>query len=221
MADFAEQRRNMVDCQVRPSDITDRRIIRAMLDVPRERFVPPALEGTAYRDETISLAKLVGSPRPMLAPRVIAKLIQLASIEPDARVLVIGSGTGYSAALVATMAAEVVLLEATPEIAALAQGALAKAGAKPVEIVSGSLADGSAQKAPFDAILVEGCVETIAPALLDQLKDGGRLVAIEREGGVGRAVAWLRTGGTFGKVIGFDASAPVLPGFAKPVAFRL
>lgn len=216
MTDFATQRKFMVDTQVRPSDVTDRRIIRAMLEVPREAFVPAALRPIAYMDEQVRLAD--GKPgRYLLAPRTLAKMIQSLDVSADSAVLDIGGGTGYSAAILAKLAKRVVAVEVAPALGDLARGQLA---ALPmVKLVSGDLAAGAAAEGPYDAILVNGAVDDIPPTLLDQLKDQGRLVAVRSVGGVGRATLWRRYGVKFDNRALFDAGAPILPGFERKAEF--
>ena len=216
MTDFATQRKFMVDTQVRPSDVTDRRIIRAMLDVPREAFVPTALQPIAYMDEQLRVSN--GTPgRYLLAPRTLAKLIQNLDIAADCAVLDLGGGTGYSAAVLAKLARRVVAVEAAPELAELARTQLA--GLTNVKLIGGDLAVGAPGEGPYDAILVNGAVEEVPGALLDQLKDQGRLAAVRVERGIGRATLWRRFGTQFDRRALFDAGAPVLPGFERKVEF--
>ena len=223
MADVELQRKNMVESQVRPSDITDRRIIRAMSDVPRERYVPVASTAIAYGDLEIRLdAPAPGKPsRVMLAPRVLAKLLQLAAIEDHDDVLVVGAGLGYSAAIVARLAKSVTALEESESLAAGARKTLMDEGVASAEVVAGPLIAGVQGKAPFDVIVVEGGAETVPQALLDQLGLGGRLVVVSMQGVAGKAMIWRRHASGFDATDAFDASAPVLPGFAKVLAFSL
>lgn len=219
--DYATQRKNMVESQVRPSDVTDRRIIRAMLDLPRERFVPERFRALAYMDGPVPLtsAEAAGARRSLLPARTLAKLVQAAEIEPTATVLDVGAGTGYASALLARLAESVVALECDAGLLGVAREALRSVGADKVEIVEGELALGWPNDGPYDAILVEGAVEAVAPELLDQLKDGGRLVAIAADRSSGRATVWRRDGGAFGRTIVFDAAADVLPGFENKKTF--
>lgn len=219
--DYAIQRKNMVESQVRPSDVTDRRIIRAMLDLPRERFVPERFRTLAYMDGPVPLspAESGAARRALLSARILAKLVQAAEIEPTGAVLDVGAGTGYGAALLSRLAGSVVALESDVELLATAREALRAVGADKVIVAEGALAQGWPNEGPYDAILVEGAVETTAPDLLDQLKHGGRLVAIVGSGTAGRATVWRRNSGAFGATAIFDASADVLPGFEKARAF--
>jgi protein-L-isoaspartate(D-aspartate) O-methyltransferase len=216
MNDFLTQRRAMVDSQVRPSDITDRRIPRAMLAVERERFVPAHRRAVAYMDGHIRLSDADGG-RFLLAPRLLAKLLQSLDLSDDAVVLDIGCGSGYSTAVIARIASRVVALESDEQLAREARALLgALAG---VKVATGPLVDGVADEGPYDGILVNGAVEVMPPALLDQLKDGGRLVAVQRVGIVGAATLWQRSGTHFDARTLFEAEAPLLPGFQRKPEF--
>jgi protein-L-isoaspartate(D-aspartate) O-methyltransferase len=215
MADLSLQRQNMVDSQVRPSDVTDRRIPRAMIAVPREAFVSPARKGVAYLDIDLPVDVPGRGPtgRVVLAPRTFAKLLQLAAVEATDLVLDIGCATGYSAAILARLAQTVVALECDLALAQEATRVLQSLGADNVAVVQGELAAGYPAEGPFDVIVIEGAVASVPDALIGQLKDGGRLVAIVSDGRTGRAAVWRRSGGAVSESDGFDASAPFLPGF--------
>lgn len=220
MADFALQRKNMVESQVRPSDITDRRIMRAMLDLPREAFCPASQTATAYRDETLLLTADRGSrARYAVAPRVLAKLIQALDLGDNDAVLEIGCGTGYATAVLARMAAKVTALESDASLAAAARNALEAVKAANATVIEGDCAAGHAPGAPYDAILIGGAVPQVPRAILDQLKDGGRLATVVSEGGFGRLTQWRRLGGTFDSCVIGDSAAPALPGFEKAKEF--
>lgn len=214
------QRKNMVESQVRPSDVTDRRIIRAMLELPREEFVPERFRDFAYMDGPVQLSSGPGGPRrSLLAARVFAKLAQAAEIDATSAVLDVGAATGYSSAVLATLAGSVVALESDKALADIAKTKLPLVGASTVKIVEGGLAQGWPTEGPYDAIVVEGAVEMVPPDMLDQLKDGGRLVAIAGGGTSGRVTVWRRDGSAFGTTQVFDATADVLPGFEKARVF--
>ncbi|MGE0023286.1 MAG: protein-L-isoaspartate O-methyltransferase [Hyphomicrobium sp.] len=219
--DYATQRKNMVESQVRPSDVTDRRIIRAMLELPREAFVPEKVRELAYMDGPVPIAP--GDERrprrALLEARTLAKLVQAAEIDATSTVLAVGAGSGYGAALIGRLAQSVVALECDGVLAAAAREALGRAGASNVVLVEGDLPAGWVSEAPYDAIVVDGAVTSVPPALLDQLKDGGRLVAIVGDRTAGRATVVIRDGSVFGAVAVFDAAAEVLPGFEKVPAF--
>ncbi|MFN3743142.1 MAG: protein-L-isoaspartate O-methyltransferase family protein [Hyphomicrobiaceae bacterium] len=217
MIDHATQRLNMVESQVRPSDVTDRRITRAMRELARENFVPGPLKSIAYADEHLKVSDLGGRQRYLLAPRLLAKLVQLLDIEADGLVLDIGPATGYSTALLARLAQAVVAVEEDARLAERTQETLARLGVDNAIVITGPMRDGARDEGPYDAILLNGAVTDVPAALLDQLKDGGRCAAVCVENGVGRAVLWRRHGTTFDRRPAFDASAPYLPGF-EPVA---
>lgn len=222
VTEFALQRKNMVDSQVRPSDIADRRLLRVLAEVPREAFVPASQRTLAYMDGPLMLD--AGAPgearRTLLAPRVFAKLVDLATIGPTDLVLDVGCAMGYSSAVLAGLARAVVALESDAMLAAEARARLA-ARALDVAVVTGELAHGHPNGAPYDAIVLEGGVAEVPAALLDQLADGGRLVAVVTNDGQGRATLWRRAGEVIGRAQAFDAPAPALPGFSKPAAFSL
>ena len=221
MTDFLQQRINMVESQVRPSDITDRRIIRAMLELPREDFVPDVMRAMAYMDDALQVAPSQdgAGARYLLPPRTLAKLIQLAEIDASARVLDVGPATGYSAALLAKLAAQVVALEVDEALCAKMRVTLPRLGLDNVRVVQGPLPAGAKGEGPFDAILLNGAVEAVDPTLIDQLKDGAKMVGVLAAGPVGRAYVWRRSNDAFDMRSGFDAAAPLIPGFARPVGF--
>ncbi len=220
MIDHATQRLNMVESQVRPSDVTDRRITRAMHDIPREEFVPGRIKSIAYADEHLKVSDAGGRQRYILAPRLLAKLIQLLNIEPDALVLDVAPATGYSTAVLARLGQTVIALEEDPSLAERSRAALAAVGCDNAVVVTGPMQAGAPDEGPYDAILINGAVSTVPPALLDQLKDGGLLAAVRIENGVGRATLWTRHGMTFDRRAAFDASAPYIPGFEPEVGFK-
>jgi protein-L-isoaspartate(D-aspartate) O-methyltransferase len=216
MTDFAAARRYMVDGQVRPADVTDLRIISAMLEVPREQFVAPAMAGLAYLDLDVPVGAGASSRR-LIKPMVLAKMIQAADLKATDRALDVGCVTGYGAAVLTRIAGEVVALE---QDAALAESARAALSAQPnIRVANGPLTEGWPQAAPYDAILLEGATERAPDVLLRQLKDGGRLVCVLGAGPGAQAMLYRRSGGEFGGRPLFDAAAPVLPGFVNPPEF--
>ncbi len=221
MVDAATQRQNMVESQVLTSDVTDRRILRAMRELPRERFVPAPMTALAYIDEAVPITPPGPGRRWLLAPRVEAKLLQLADIGGDDCVLDVGTGTGYSAAILAGMARTVVALESNEELAAQARRNLADLAVGNVSVVVGELPAGYPSRAPFDAIVLQGAIAAAPEVLFDQLKDGGRLVAVVIANGPGKATIWRRLGRSVDAWGAFDATAPELPGFAKITEFVL
>lgn len=212
---FEVARRMMVDGQVRTSDVTDLRILGAMLDIPREVFVPAAQAKLAYADLDLAVA----AGRRMLKPMVLAKLVQAAAVGEGDRVLDVAAATGYSSALLGRLAAAVVALEEDAALAGTARDALARVGARNVEVVSGPLAKGWPAGAPYDVILINGAVEMLPEALCRQLKDGGRLVCIEGRGPAAKAMLYRSVGGDVSGRPVFDAAAAPLPGFARPETF--
>ena len=217
MVDAAEQRHNMVESQIRPSDITDRRVVRAMQSIAREEFLPEALRSLAYFDGELALPG--NGKRTELAPRVWAKLMQAAKLSENDVILDVGAATGYSAALLATIGETVVALEEDQELAKTATETLARLSVDNVAVIKGPLNIGYEKAGPYDVIMIEGAVSAPPETLLSQLKDGGRLVAILQTGGTGQACCWQRVGDAFSKRHCFDASAPFLPGFAPVEAF--
>jgi protein-L-isoaspartate(D-aspartate) O-methyltransferase len=219
MTDAARQRTNMVESQVLTSDVTDRRILQAMGTVPRERFVPAAWASLAYIDDGVPLS---APGRALMAPRVFAKLLQLADIGEGDRVLDVGSGSGYSAAVLAKIAKSVSGVESERRLADEARANIAALGFANATIVEGPLPAGAGADGPYDVVVLEGSIATKPEALLDQLKDGGRLVGVVRqENGLGEATIWRRLGRSYDRWTAFDASAPLLPGFEPVPAFTL
>ena len=221
MADFAAARRNMVDSQVRTSDVTDPALIAAMLAIPRERFLPAAKASLAYLDYDVPV--LDAAPdrpaRRLLKPMVLAKLIQAASPAENDRALDVGCTTGYSAALLSRLVAEVIALEEDAGLARAARERLSEAGCANVEVAEGPLVAGWEPGVPYDVILLEGAVETLPQALCAQLREGGRLVCIRGGGPAAKAMLYrMDMGEISGRPI-FDAAASLLPGFAETPGF--
>jgi protein-L-isoaspartate(D-aspartate) O-methyltransferase len=209
MTDFNIARANMVESQVRPNGITDQRIIAAMAAIPRENFVPADRRDIAYVDDDLEIA----DGRYLIEPMVFARLVQLAEIKPQDKVLHVGAATGYGTAVLARMAARVVALEGDAALAALARDNLA--GESGISIAEGPLAKGCEAEAPFNVMVIEGRVAEVPEALLAQLAEGGRLVAVIGEGEAAKACIWTVKGKVRGQRAAFDAASPALPGFAK------
>ena len=220
MFDSAAARRMMVDGQVRTADVTNPDLIGAMLDVPRELFVPSALAGRAYLDSDLVIAQDGTAERVLLKPMVLAKLIQAALLSASDHVLDVGCGTGYSSAILSRLAGAVVALEEDASLAKLARQALsAAAGAAQVVVATGPLTAGWPAAAPYDFILLNGATEVTPESYAGQLKPNGRLACIFAAGPVGKAMLYrLVEGRLVGRPI-FDAAASILPGFAAPPAF--
>jgi protein-L-isoaspartate(D-aspartate) O-methyltransferase len=221
MTDFAAARRMMVDGQVRTSDVTDRAIIAAMVDVARERFVPTAMAELAYLDSDIAVTpgKAGEAGRHLLKPMVLAKLIQAAEINPGDHVLDVGCATGYASAILARLAGTVVALEQDAALAAQATEVLAAIGVRNVTVFTGPLIEGCGKRAPYDVILLDGVAEVVPAALLGQLKEGGRLVGIVGRAPSAKAMVIRASAQGVSRRAIFDACGPALPGFAKPPAF--
>lgn len=217
MIDHAAARRNMVSGQIRTNRVTDERLIEAMEEIPRERFVPHAKRGVAYVDEDVQIA----SGRYLMEPMVLARLLQEADIAANDMVLDVGCGTGYASAIMARLAGTVIALDVNESLAAEAESALSAVGADNAIVETGPLAEGFAQQAPYDVILVGGAVDHLPQALADQLAEAGRIVGVVREPGtVGQATLWARHRGALSSRCLFEASLPPLPGIARPAQFE-
>jgi len=204
---------NMVEAQIRSANVTDPQILAAMNAVPREKFVPTAAQALAYADVPVAVAP----GRYLLDPRSFAKLAQLAQITPTDRILDVGCGTGYSAAVLARLGAEVVALEQDADLVRVASALLENVVGK-VELVQGGLIEGVKGQGPFDVIFVNGAIEQAPEILLSQLAEGGRLVAVLKDG-QSRAWLFLKQNGQIGRRPVFDAEVPVLAGFKKAMGF--
>ncbi len=224
MTDFAAARRMMVDGQVRTADVTDLRLLAAMLELPRERFFPDDKASLAYLDLDVTVSAPGQPVRRLLKPMVLAKLIQAAGIAGSDHVLDVGCASGYSTALLTHLAGSVVGLEEDAALARQAADAMSWAGkswagSPKVKIVTGPLAQGCAGEGPYDVILLQGSAEVIPPVLFDQLKNGGRLIGVLGRGPQGKAMCYRRVEADFSGRPVFDAAAAALPGFAKPPEF--
>lgn len=215
MTDFATARRHMVDGQVRTADVTDLRILSAMLETPRENFLPPASAGLAYLDLDLPVGD--DGSRRLLKPMVLAKLIHAADLPQGGCVLDVGCATGYGAAVLARVTGQVVALEQDAGLAQAARTTLS--GQSNATVVSGPLTAGWPQGSPYDAIVLEGATERPPEAFLSQLKEGGRLVCVLGTGPGSKAMLYCRSGDELGGRPIFDATAAVLPGFAKSPVF--
>lgn len=226
MTNFERARAAMVDSQIHPNQVIDRRILSAFATLPREMFVPLAKRSLAYSDASLDVFPSIdGAPaRFLLEPVVLARLIQLAQVEPQDNVLDVGCMTGYSTAVLARLAKSVVGLEAEPELAAAARANLAELGFVNAEIVEGGLAAGAEALGPYDVILLNGSVSEVPEALFQQLREGGRLVAVIADDSAGRArqgkaYRFVKLDGEASGLPHFDANARPLPGFAKAPSF--
>jgi len=216
--DQATARRNMVENQVRTNKVTNVALIEALEELPRENFVPEALTGIAYVDEALPL----GEGRFLLEPMVLALLLQHANIKSSDIVMEIAPGTGYSTAVLSKLANTVVAVESDESLAQVATDNLVELGIDNAAIMSGTLEDGYKKQAPYNVIIVSGSVEEIPDALISQLADGGRLMAIvgsSRTPGKGTMVQKFGNSVTLTEV--FEAGSPALPGFEKRREFAL
>jgi protein-L-isoaspartate(D-aspartate) O-methyltransferase len=214
--DYHRARSNMVENQLRPSRIGEPRLLAAMREVPRERFVPKALRGVAYADEDLPLPG--GSY--LIEPLALARLIQAATIGAHDVVLVIGDATGYVGAVLARLAATVILIRPDRAAAEQIEAMLDELGIDNVVVVlSDDPLAGHPGQAPFDVILLAGAVDAVPPALLEQIGEGGRLLAVLDDGRVGKGTLFTRLHGVIGRQTLFDANIPRLPGLAQTAEF--
>lgn len=219
MSGFSTARQKMVDGQVRTADVTDRKILDAMLVVPREAFVPASRQALAYLDLDLDVTETGAAKRYLIKPVVTAKLLQAAEIGEGDRVLVVGCATGYVAALAAKLAAQVIATESDSALAAKATQALAALGLTNVTCKAAACSEGDAAGAPYDVIILNGATEIAPATLFGQLAEGGRLVGISAVSRPQRAMIVTRTHGEIGHRALFDAAAPVLPGLARAAEF--
>jgi protein-L-isoaspartate(D-aspartate) O-methyltransferase len=216
MPDYVAQRFNMVESQVRTSDVPDGRIQAAMLEVPRDRFVPALKRALAYAETAVEIVP----GRFLIEPRTLAKLLLLAELKAGDSALVIGAGTGYSAAVLGKIVATVTALESDVDMVRAANELFRSLGAKNVQVVQGALCDGFKPSAPYNVILIDAGVEEVPEAVVAQLAEGGRLVAVVMSNNnLGQAHIFVRNGRNIGERRDFDAMAPVLPGFRKTKSF--
>lgn len=208
------ERHAMVSSQLRTNAVSDNRVVAAMASIPRERFLPPETAHIAYRDTAIPL----GRARAANPPLATARLLTEAELTPADRVLLIGAAGGYAAAILAELVAEVTGVESDTALLALARDALAGVGN--VTLVEAPLPGGHAAGGPYDLLFVDGAVEELLPALVEQVRPGGRVVTGLVERGVTRLAAGRRTAGGFGLHAFADSECVVLPGFARPQGFR-
>jgi protein-L-isoaspartate(D-aspartate) O-methyltransferase len=219
MSGFSTARQKMVDGQVRPSDVTDSRIIDAMLAVPREAFVPQSQRALAYLDLDLDISEGGAAKRFLIKPVVTAKMLQAAEIRETDKVLVAGCATGYTAAVVAGLARQVIATESDPAQVAKAGEVLGQLGLGNVTFRGAAVADGDPANAPFDVIVLDGATEITPERLYGQLGEGGRLVGVFAMTKPPRAMIVTRSHHDFGNRALFDAAVPVLPGLEHLPAF--
>jgi protein-L-isoaspartate(D-aspartate) O-methyltransferase len=219
MSDFSIARQKMVDGQVRPSDVTDSRIIDAMLAVPREAFAPPNQRALAYLDLDLDVSEAASAKRYLIKPVVTAKMLQAAEIKDTDHVLVVGCATGYAAAVIAKLANQVTATESDSSLAAKARDVLGELGFANVTVRAAEAVEGDAANAPYDVIMLNGATEITPDRLYRQLKEGGRLVGVFATMVPQRATIVTHSHGDFGTRALFDAAVPVLPGLGRLPAF--
>ena len=210
MDSFAALRRMMVDCQLRTYDVTDRAVLAAADTVPREAFLPPDLSHLAYLDRSVAIP---GTGRTLMAPMVVARMIQFLELQPGETVLEYGGGTGYGAALMALMGMEATLYEPDEAARTLAGPALAAAGA--AVTITGT----APPPERFDAVLVSGACEIAPEPLFGLIKEEGRLIVVEGVGRAARVRLYQKTGASIAARTVFDAAAPILSEFKKVPGF--
>ncbi|NBD30620.1 MAG: methyltransferase domain-containing protein [Alphaproteobacteria bacterium] len=207
----------MVDTQVRPADVTKFPVIDAMLSVPREDYVPEDKRDAAYVDDNVDL----GDGRVMLEPRTMGKLLDALDIQPNEVVLDLGCGLGYSTALLSRLAEFVVAVEEDEGRVAEAQANLSAHDVDNAAVVQGTLAGGAAKQGPYDVIVLQGAAEHVPQALIDQIKDGGRMAVLFSDGALGTMRIGYKLDGGMTWRMAFNAGAPVMSGFERHQAFTL
>jgi len=217
MIDFAKARAAMIESQLQTSGVFDKRVLEAILQVPREVFVDEELRQFAYVDRELKLPG--ASLRFMGAPAPVARLIELAEIEPDDIVLDVACGTGYSTAVIAHLANSVVAIENDADLVARANENLAKLDIGNAAVIKASLAKGAPDEAPFDVIIIQGTIAEVPAALLDQLRVGGRLVALIGNGGSATATTYVKSKGGVAAVASFNANLPEIKELARAPGF--
>jgi protein-L-isoaspartate(D-aspartate) O-methyltransferase len=213
--DFSGLRAAMVTSQLRVSKVTDEAVFTAMGRVQREHFVPPEKASVAYADQDVAL----GNGRNLMQPLVLARLLSAADVRAGCHALVVGSGTGYSSAVMAEMGVHVTALECDATLRDFCAKALARAGYADVKLVSGALPEGYGADAPYDIIIIDGGFELLPESLATQLADSGTFVGVEIINGVGRAVSGRRVAGYLGTISFMNAQVHGLPGFEKSKEF--
>lgn len=215
MIDFTSARLTMIENQLRTYDVLDYNTLEAMGAMPRELFVPADMSAFAYLDRALP----IGNNRELMTPMVFGRLLQAMGVQKTDRVLDIAGGTGYSAAVFASMAADVIALEDDVELSAKADQNFKNLGLENVVVETGSISAGAKLGAPFNVIFINGAIETEPTLLLKQLADGGCLGCIQGSGRSGRAVIYRNNSGHFTAMRIFDGSAVSLKSFTKPLEF--
>lgn len=214
--DFAAIRQQMVDNQVRTTDVTEHRLLDALLSVPREEFVPEDKKVLAYIDADIELST---EGRYVLEPSPLAKLIQAAEVRASEKVLEVGAGSGYVSAVLSHLADEVIALEIDSDLVTQAKDNLTAGGYNNVSVVSGDLAAGHKSNAPYDLIFVNGALGVEPVQLFTQMAEGGRMITVIGSGGAAQALLYVKENNQISSRKLFNISIPALPGFEKAAEF--
>ncbi len=209
MSDSANARQHMIDGQLRPNEVNDQTIIEAISTVSREKFVPKNLNAVAYHDDHIQVAP----GRSIMGPMIFAKLIKAANVKESDLILDVGCATGYSSAVLGHLAEAVVALEDDPDLAEAATEVLAEESCDNVAVVNGSLVAGLAAQGPYDLIFINGMIDHLPDTLIDQIAEGGRLICVLNNNGVGKATYVTCDNGNVGKRVLFDATIPAFDSF--------
>jgi protein-L-isoaspartate(D-aspartate) O-methyltransferase len=220
MVDFAALRRNMIDTQLRTYDVTSKRLLDAVESVGREHFVPKAMVGLAYVDQSTPITMNDGETRVLLQPMILSRMLQAVDIQVGDKVLDVAGGSGYTAAIMAAMGGKVTALESSAQLSDLAQSTLKSTGIEAVSFRTGDLLAGFPETAPYDVIFVNGALEQAPALLMEQLADGGRLVVVMGAGRSGRVMLFNKAGEVVGRRSVFDAAAPKLSTVQKIATFQ-
>ncbi|PCJ44715.1 MAG: protein-L-isoaspartate O-methyltransferase [Alphaproteobacteria bacterium] len=216
MSDTASARQHMIDSQLRPNEMNDETVIQAITDTRREKFVPKSLGGVAYHDDVIQVVP----GRYMMGPMVFGRLIGAVDVKKTDLVLDIGCATGYSSAVLGRLAEAVVALEEDEILAKKATNILAEEACDNVAVVTGPLTEGLAAQGPYDLIFINGMIDYLPQSLINQIAEGGRLICVINDNGIGRATYVTAENGIVGKRVLFDANIPELSSFKKKQKFR-
>ena len=216
--DYAKARRSMVDCQIHPMGVVSEKILNAFETVPREKYVPEQYQDVCYVDEDIQIAE----GRYLMEPSVFGRLIEAGDIQESDAVLTIGSGIGYNAAILSHLCSTVVALEKDASLTKAAQQSWDTCGYNNIAAISGDLREGAEKFAPYDVILFNGAIEEVPTKIRNQLKIGGKLLAIIRKSTseLAKATLFVKTddNNVSGRVL-FDAGTPYLDGFKPEKSF--
>lgn len=227
MSVISESREHMIDSQILPNHVLDPRLIDALLSIPREKFVPAVYRHVAYSDRDIPLyapdntTETEGTERVMLEPMTFARMVQLAEPQGNENILVIGAGSGYAAAILSRLVGKVWALEEDEILASIAQSAFREQALDNIEVIIGPLEEGYAPAHPYDLVFINGGIEALPDTIAEQLCDHGRLITIQTEQCTASIMKYSKFHGHLSGVAAFDTAPRLLPGFERPVPFRL